>query len=70
MQCDLFMCFMQLFGKPRTSSRPKSTLKEDKGHGTSAQLKLTRAEPLTLKVTNMLLLFIRPCSLKTVECFG
>jgi hypothetical protein len=70
MQCDLFMCFMQLFGKPRTSSRPKSTLKKDKGHETSAQLKLTRAEPLTLKVTNMLLFFLHLCSLKIVGCFG
>jgi hypothetical protein len=68
-QYDLFMCFMQLFDKRRTSTRPKSTRKKDKGHGTSAKLKVTRAEPLTLKVTNILLFFVHLC-LEIVEYFG
>jgi hypothetical protein len=68
---DMFKCFTQLFDKPRASSHSKRSLKRrDKEHGTSAQLKLTRAEPLTLKVTNSLLFIVHLCCLKIVEYFG
>jgi hypothetical protein len=63
------MCFIQLFDKPRAKSRIKSTLKRDKEHGTSGQLKLTHAEPLTLKVSNVLFFIVYLCCLKIVEYF-